>query len=130
MACPVRLSCCRFAARRTGDTMRSFLGLVTALAAASLLVALTAVPALAQSGAFSRPTKFAVGDPPASVAVSDFNGDSQADLALVSGRGYVSILLGAPDGTFSAPTRFPVGSGAHAVAVGDFNGDSDPDLAV
>jgi hypothetical protein len=68
---------------------------------------------------------------PVDVAVGDFNGDRQLDLAVViNGSETVSILLGHGDGSFSAPTDFPAGFGPASVAVGDFNGDGRLDLAV
>jgi hypothetical protein len=72
-----------------------------------------------------------VGRAPASVAVGDFNGDSDPDLAVANqGSDNVSILLGGAGGSFTDPTNFAVGAAPSSVAVGDFNADSAPDLAV
>jgi FG-GAP-like repeat/Abnormal spindle-like microcephaly-assoc'd, ASPM-SPD-2-Hydin/FG-GAP repeat len=63
------------------------------------------------------------------VAVGDFNGDGNLDLAVGSGGG-VSILLGDGTGNFvpiSCPGCAVIAS---AIAVGDFNGDGKLDLAV
>jgi VCBS repeat-containing protein len=84
---------------------------------------------------FTGPTSFAAGDGPSSgpqsVAVGDFNGDSDPDLAVANNfSNDVSVLLGGAGGGFSGPTSLPVGSRPTWLAVGDFNGDSDPDLAV
>ena len=82
-------------------------------------------------GQFQRPTNFAVGNAPRSVAVGDFNGDGKQDLAVANAiSDNVSILLGDGTGNFSAPTNFAVGNGPLSVAVGDFNGDGKQDLAV
>jgi hypothetical protein len=71
------------------------------------------------------------GDDPFSVAVGDFNGDSDPDLAVVNpGSQDVSVLLGQPGASFAAPANVAAGDFPFEVAVGDFNGDSDPDLAV
>ena len=59
------------------------------------------------------------------VAVGDFNGDENEDLASSS-----AVLLGDGAGDFSSPTPFPVGVTPFSVAVGDFNGDGQEDLAV
>ncbi len=67
-----------------------------------------------------------------SVAIGDFNGDGNADLAVVNGNANsVTILLGDGTGNFTA-TANPVTTGRdpYIVAVGDFNGDGKPDLAV
>jgi predicted NUDIX family NTP pyrophosphohydrolase len=85
----------------------------------------------APGGGFTGPTNFGAGASPQSVAVGNFDGDSDPDLAVANlGSNDVSILLGGAGGSFSAPTNFVVGAGPIAVAVGQFNGDSDPDLAV
>src|SRR5919108_4540585 len=106
------------------------LPLVNALVAVLALLWLAAPSALAQVS-FSGASSFAAGDFPESVAVGDFNGDSDPDLAVANfGSGDVSVLLGAAGGGFGAATSFAAGNGPESVAVGDFNGDSDPDLAV
>ena len=64
---------------------------------------------------------------PFSVAVGEFNGDSDPDLAVAnqySGQGLV--LLGNAGGSFTAPATVASGSDPVSVAVGDFNGDGRP----
>jgi Bacterial Ig domain/FG-GAP-like repeat len=88
-------------------------------------------------GSFAAPASFAAGDAPSAVAVGDFNGDSDPDLAVAnwgdpsSGLdGGVSVLLGEAGGSFAAPANFAAGEIPVEIAVGDFDGDADPDLAV
>jgi VCBS repeat-containing protein len=102
------------------------------LAAPTLLALLLVPPAWALTPVtFTGPTNFAVGDGPNSVAVGDFNGDGDPDLAVANEfAGSVSVLLGGAGGSFSAATNIATGGFPFAVAVGDFNGDGDPDLAV
>jgi VCBS repeat-containing protein len=103
------------------------------LVAPTLLAALLlAPPARAQAPvSFTAPSYFAVGSFPASVAVGDFNGDGDPDLAVANEfSNNVSVLLGGSGGTFTGPTNYATGAFADSVAVGDFNGDADPDLAV
>ena len=92
---------------------------------------LSFAPAALAQVSFSAPTSFAAGDEPASVAVGDFNADSDPDLAVANADSdNVSVLLGGAGGGFGAPTSFAAGDEPASVAVGDFNGDADPDLAV
>ena len=81
---------------------------------------------------FPTATIFPAGGLPNFVAVGDFNGDGNQDLAVANTPlpGTVGILLGDGTGNFSAPTNFPVDSFPHSPAVGDFNGDGKQDLAV
>jgi hypothetical protein len=74
---------------------------------------------------------------PLAVAVGNFNGDSDPDLAIAdegspaaSIAGHVSIFLGAAGATFTGPTHFSTSNLSQSVAIGDFNGDSKSDLAV
>jgi hypothetical protein len=79
-----------------------------------------------------------VNSSPFSLAVGDFNGDGNPDLAVANccgPSGSVSVLLNtrvpitiAP--SFAAQQTFIAGTGARSVAVGDFNGDGKLDLAV
>ena len=83
------------------------------------------------TGSFSPAVQYAVGavgSPPNSVAVGDFNGDGVEDLVtsdadLSDNSVNVSVLLGNGDGTFQNAVNYAAGFGPHAVAVGDFNGD-------
>jgi hypothetical protein len=93
----------------------------------------------ATGGSFTAPTDIAIAasgpNDSRFVAVSDFNGDSDPDLAVATeDTGDVAILLGGPAASFSAPTYYGAGDGSllgqESVAIADFNGDSDPDLAV
>lgn len=65
------------------------------------------------------------------VLAADFNGDHNADLAVVdSFNSAVSILFGKGDGTFQAPETYPVGFNPVSGAVADLNRDGSPDLVV
>jgi len=87
-------------------------------------------------GTFQVARNFETGNGPSSVAVGDFNGDGELDLAVAyigsypSYSGAVSVLLGNGDGSFQGPRNFVAGDGPWSVAVGDFNGDGLQDLAV
>ncbi len=64
-----------------------------------------------------------------SLAVGDFNGDENEDLA-VPNSGGVAVFLGKGDGTFGSPITNRAVPGAAFVAGGDLNGDEKLDLAV
>ena len=87
---------------------------------------------LGSAGAnFTAPATVASGSDPDSVAVGDFNGDGDPDLAVADqSPGEIMVLLGSTGGTFTGPTILTTDSGVSAVAVADFNRDGDPDLAV
>lgn len=97
------------------------------------------------AGGFTSPLvpEVAVRTEPIAVAVADFNGDGNPDLAVVNGGivlgegGTVSIRLGNGAGGFTSPSvpEVPVGvffpiSQALSIATADFNGDGRIDLAV
>jgi hypothetical protein len=73
-----------------------------------------------------------MGANPIAVAVGDFNGDGNQDLAVANLGGGVTVLLGNGSGGFTVSTGSPFAAGMEpeAVAVGDFNGDGIQDLAI
>ncbi len=87
------------------------------------------------SGGFisGQPIGLGAGSLPSTMAIGDFNGDGQQDLAIpISGGSSTAILLGNGSGGFTDADGSPVnsGSGPYGVAVGDFNGDGKQDFAV
>ncbi len=65
------------------------------------------------------------------VLAADFDGDHNADLAVVDRfNSTLSILLGKGDGTFQGSVSYPVGFNPLAGAVADLNRDGFPDLVV
>ncbi len=77
------------------------------------------------------------GPSPVSLAIGDFNGDGNPDLAVPNsnlngsaGPGTVSILLSKGDGTLQPHVDYVTGVDPLSLAAGDFNGDGKPDLAV
>ncbi len=75
---------------------------------------------------------FSVGKQPASIAISDFNGDGKADLAIVNSTdNTVTVLLGNGSGGFSPAVHSPFAVGGHprSITIADFNGDGKADLA-
>ncbi len=86
------------------------------------------------TGSFGTPaTNFTVGNSPRSVAVGDFNNDTNLDLAVANfADDDVSILLGTGTGSFTPASGAPfsVEDGPFSLAVGNFNGDTFLDLAV
>ncbi len=68
---------------------------------------------------------------PTAIAIADFNGDGNPDLAVTNSTGVV-VLLGSSTGVFSqsADIPLPPNDNPTSVVARDFNGDGKPDLAV
>ncbi len=82
-------------------------------------------------GGFTGSTEVSVGSGPVSLAIGDFNGDGNQDLAVANQySNTVSIRLGDGLGGFTGATEVSVGHQPYSVAIGDFNGDGKQDLAV
>ncbi len=74
-----------------------------------------------------------VGSSALGLALADFDGDGNPDLAVTNLRSdTVTIRLGKGDGTFKPASRAPMPVGSHpaVLAPGDFNGDGKADLAI
>src|SRR5262245_49793600 len=65
-----------------------------------------------------------------SIAVGDFDGDGNVDLAATTYSQSVMVLMGQGDGSFVSAGELPVGADVTSVAVGDFTGDGLLDLGV
>ena len=84
------------------------------------------------TAAAGSPFSTAAGSSPAAIAVADFNGDNQLDLAVAeSGQNRVDIFKGNGDGTFTLLTGAPAtGNKPVSIVAGDFNADGKVDFAV
>jgi hypothetical protein len=91
------------------------------------------------TGAFGGPVQvLSTFGTPRAVAVADFNGDGQLDVAVTgttdqfkdSRPNMVSILLGNGKGGFKPMVNYEVGYQPFSIVTADFNGDAKPDLAV
>lgn len=83
------------------------------------------------NGTFVQAPNLGLAQPPASVAVGDFNGDGKADLAVLeafSNESTLYIFLGNGDGTFQQEPGGIEISGAATVLATDLNGDGKIDL--
>ncbi|MGA9882350.1 MAG: FG-GAP-like repeat-containing protein [Candidatus Acidiferrales bacterium] len=80
----------------------------------------------------SATTSFALpnGDSALAMAIGDFNGDGNNDLALALSNGTVEVFTGDGSGTFSNPQTINIGFALAGISVADFDSDGRPDLAV
>jgi hypothetical protein len=79
---------------------------------------------------FAKPTLYAAGKGPQSVAIGDLNGDGKQDIVTANYNGdSVSVLLGRGGG-FRTKSDYRTGEFPASIALGDFNGDGRPDVVV
>lgn len=84
-------------------------------------------------GAFQPALEYEAGPRPRSLALADFNGDGQLDVAVANSapsQRMVSVLLGRGGARFDSPRSSDAGGEGRAVAAADFNADGKVDLAV
>lgn len=103
-----------------------------ALLSASLASPTSQLATAGLTGVANFPRKdYPVGHTPSAIAVGDFKGGGNLDLAVANeGDSTVSLLLGNGDGTFQTQTTVPTGIGPDAIVSADFNRDGKQDLAV
>ncbi|MGD1917074.1 MAG: FG-GAP-like repeat-containing protein [Phycisphaerales bacterium] len=101
------------------------------------VAAMAAVPLTAMAlpcdptAIFAPDVRYATGVVPAGAAISDLDGDGDADLAVTSlADAVVNVFLNNGDGTFAPFVSYGVGSDPVIVSAGDLDGDGDTDLAV
>ena len=81
-------------------------------------------------GTFAKPVAYNPGRDPSELALADFNGDGNVDVAVVGQSRYdIWVLMGNGDGTLSQPKAYPAGPSSDHIVTADFNGDGVPDLA-
>jgi len=98
-----------------------------ALSFATLLLALTAAPALALSFAPAR--HLAAGQSPCALVAVQLNGDDKLDLVVAdAGGNVVRTFIGNGRGGFSVRGPFATGARPTSVAVGDLDGDGFQDV--
>jgi uncharacterized protein (TIGR03437 family) len=83
------------------------------------------------SGGFGAPTTLTPGTTPVALAVGEFTGDAQPDIAVVNNASNnISLFANTSGGTFAAATNFGVGTNPSGIVAGFFNNDTRLDLAV
>jgi hypothetical protein len=97
----------------------------------SLVLLLMARLCVAGTLSFQPLTTYPDGTNDFVVAVADFNGDGNRDLAVLNfGDNTISILLGNGDGTFQPATMIAGDTNSFSIATADFNGDHRADLVI
>ena len=79
-------------------------------------------------GRFLTAAAYPAGTSPTRIAVADFNGDSNLDVAALGTSASVAVLLGDGKGRLGPVHEYPLSSAATAFAAADVNGDGKQDL--
>jgi FG-GAP-like repeat len=84
------------------------------------------------TGKFRQSASYPSGVETTGVAVADFNGDGNQDVAVANNAGNVMVFFGTGKGTLRKPTTYNLPSHTipYGIAAGDLNEDHSPDLAV
>ncbi len=80
------------------------------------------------NGAFAAAVELDAESETVAVRIADLNGDLINDIAAISFRGMVSLLLAESGGGFAPTQRLKVGAGAYGLEVADVTGDGLSDL--
>ena len=81
------------------------------------------------TGSFAPYVQYSTGLFPTGLAVGDFNGDGNLDVAVSNSEGNtITVHWGAGDGTFQGQVNVGTGGNPYAVAAADFNNDGATDL--
>ncbi|MGB2671811.1 MAG: FG-GAP-like repeat-containing protein [Candidatus Acidiferrum sp.] len=84
-------------------------------------------------GTFNAATNspLATGQTPTALAIADFNGDGNPDIAVTDPQtNSVSVFLGLGQGLFASPFELPVGTNPTAILSANLSGASLPDVAI
>ena len=82
------------------------------------------------SGGFSAPHSIPLGGTPTALAVGDFDGDGNLDIAVTGYPNGTTVLLGNGLGGFTPTPDSPFGGSGYSLALGDFNNDGKIDIAL
>jgi hypothetical protein len=87
------------------------------------------------NGTFADQTTYStsLNSNPTSIALGDFNNDSQLDIVVANyGTGNIGMLLGYGNGTFETQRTYPIGSDSHPqyITIGDLDNDNQLDVVI
>ncbi|OLE96678.1 MAG: hypothetical protein AUG75_17575 [Cyanobacteria bacterium 13_1_20CM_4_61_6] len=97
-----------------------------------LLCGVVSVSTVCPTSVFRESGSYTVGaSQPRAIAIEDYNGDGQSDLAVANATSNnISILLNLGGGVYGAPIFVNAGTTPTAIVSKDFNNDGKRDLAV